>query len=204
MGRNRRQFIELDKDNIKVETFDNAKRQVPGHKAGDAKHTFRDLRSTFTEEQVQKEANRCLGCGATVVDPNKCIGCGICTTKCEFDAIHLSRDLPDASRMVKSEDKLKAIFPYMLKREIKIKFRGRKKIKAGCECMHELGIIIHISKTLKEVAEENEVTKIGSVTLEIGEASGIVPEYLLDCHGLPEEIRTCYRNRNCVSRRFRR
>ena len=31
--------------------------------------------------------------------------------------------------------------------------------------MHELGIIIHISKTLKEVAEENEVTKIGSVTL---------------------------------------
>ena len=127
LGRNRRQFIELDKDNIKVETFDNAKRQVPGHKAGDAKHTFRDLRSTFTEEQVQKEANRCLGCGATVVDPNKCIGCGICTTKCEFDAIHLSRDLPDASRMVKSEDKLKAIFPYMLKREIKIKFRGRKK-----------------------------------------------------------------------------
>lgn len=127
LGRNRRQFIELDKDNIKVETFDNAKRQVPGHKAGDAKHTFRDLRSTFTEEQVQKEANRCLGCGATVVDPNKCIGCGICTTKCEFDAIHLSRDLPDASRMVKSEDKLKAIFPYMLKREIKIKFKGRKK-----------------------------------------------------------------------------
>lgn len=127
LGRNRRQFIELDKDNIKVETFDNAKRQVPGHKAGDAKHTFRDLRSTFTEEQVQKEANRCLGCGATVVDPNKCIGCGICTTKCEFDAIHLSRDLPDASRMVKSEDKLKAIFPYMLKREIKIKFKGKKK-----------------------------------------------------------------------------
>lgn len=127
LGRNRRQFIELDKDNIKVETFDNAKRQVPGHKAGDAKHTFRDLRSTFTEEQVQKEANRCLGCGATVVDPNKCIGCGICTTKCEFDAIHLSRDLPDASHMVKSEDKLKAIFPYMLKREIKIKFKGRKK-----------------------------------------------------------------------------
>ena len=39
--------------------------------------------------------------------------------------------------------------------------------------MHELGIIIHISKTLKEVAEENEVTKIGSVTLEIGEVSGI-------------------------------
>ena len=37
LGRNRRQFIELDKDNIKVETFDNAKRQVPGHKAGACK-----------------------------------------------------------------------------------------------------------------------------------------------------------------------
>lgn len=70
--------------------------------------------------------------------------------------------------------------------------------------MHELGIIIHISKTLKEVAEENEVTKIGSVTLEIGEVSGIVPEYLLDCWDYYRKNRTCYRNRNCVSRRFRR
>lgn len=47
--------------------------------------------------------------------------------------------------------------------------------------MHELGIIIHVSKTLDTVAKENEVTQIGSVTLEIGEVSGIVPEYLTDC-----------------------
>lgn len=47
--------------------------------------------------------------------------------------------------------------------------------------MHELGIIVHISKTLDEIAAENELTKIGSVTLEIGEVSGIVPEYLTDC-----------------------
>ena len=39
----------------------------------------------FTEEQVKAETARCLGCGASVVDPNKCIGCGICTTKCEFE-----------------------------------------------------------------------------------------------------------------------
>lgn len=121
LGRNRRQFIELDKENIQIETFDNAKRQIPGKKAGVAKETFRDLRSTLTEEQIQTEAKRCLGCGATVVDENKCIGCGVCTTKCEFDAIHLTRDLPEASHMYKAEDKLKAIGPYALKRQIKIK-----------------------------------------------------------------------------------
>ena len=110
-----------DKNNIDVETFDNAKRQIPGTKAGVAKETFRDLRCTLTEEQIKTEAKRCLGCGASVVDENKCIGCGICTTKCEFDAIHLTRDLPDASRMWKSEDKLKAIAPYALKRQFAIK-----------------------------------------------------------------------------------
>lgn len=47
--------------------------------------------------------------------------------------------------------------------------------------MHELGIIVHISRTLNEVAEENHLTEIGSVTLEIGEVSGIVPDYMTDC-----------------------
>ena len=128
IGRNLRQFSELDKDNLQLdpETFDNAKRQVPGRKSPDGNNNFRDLRSTFTEEQVRAEAGRCLGCGATVVDPNKCIGCGVCTTKCEFDAIHLSRDLPEASRMYKAEDKMKAILPYMLKREIRIIRKGKK------------------------------------------------------------------------------
>ena len=128
IGRNLRQFSELDKDNLQLdpETFDNAKRQVPGRKSPDGNNNFRDLRSTFTEEQVRAEAGRCLGCGATVVDPNKCIGCGVCTTKCEFDAIHLSRDLPEASTMYKAEDKMKAILPYMLKREIRIIRKGKK------------------------------------------------------------------------------
>lgn len=129
LGRNLRHFIELNKDDIQVETFDNAKRQIPGKKAGMAKETFADLRSTFTEEQVKAEANRCLGCGATVVDENQCIGCGLCTTRCEFDAIHLSRDLPEASHMRSSEDKMKGILPYMIKREIKIKKAAKKKGK---------------------------------------------------------------------------
>lgn len=124
LGRNKREFIALDKTNLKITSYDHAKRQLPRnqHKTSE-KLSYSDLRCTFTEEQIKKEASRCLGCGATVVDENKCIGCGICTTKCEFDAIHLSRDLPEASRMYKSEDKLKAILPYAAKRAIKIKFK---------------------------------------------------------------------------------
>ena len=127
LARNRRDFIQLDKENlaIPVESFDNAQRQVAGHDKAKAK-TFANDRVTFTEEQVKKEAARCLGCGASIVDSNRCIGCGLCTTKCEFDAIHLSRDMPEASRMVKAEDKLKAIAPYMVKRQIKI-LRNRNK-----------------------------------------------------------------------------
>ena len=87
--------------------------------------SFRDTHGTLTEEQVKTETARCLGCGASVVDPNKCIGCGICTTKCEFDAIHLSRDLPECSTMVRTEDKFKAILPYMVKRGLRLKF-GKK------------------------------------------------------------------------------
>ena len=47
--------------------------------------------------------------------------------------------------------------------------------------MHELGIIVHVAKTLKHVALQENVSKIGSVTLEIGEVSGIVESYLTDC-----------------------
>ncbi|NLM74421.1 MAG: FAD-dependent oxidoreductase [Clostridiaceae bacterium] len=128
IGRNRREFIELDKENILIpESFDNTPRQRIGYNEALAK-TFRDNRIGFTEEQVKKETARCLDCGASVVDPNKCIGCGICTTKCDFDAIHLYRERPECSTMVRSEDKMKAILPYMLKRAIKIKF-GKKKGK---------------------------------------------------------------------------
>ena len=129
LARDRREFIELDKDNIRIEGFDNAQRQIPGKKAGVAKDTFEDLRLTFTEEQVKTEAARCLGCGATTVDENRCIGCGLCTTKCEFDAIHLFREVPEASIMYKSEDKLKAVGPYAAKRAGKIlinKITGKK------------------------------------------------------------------------------
>nr|WP_317401030.1 FAD-dependent oxidoreductase [uncultured Gemmiger sp.] len=126
IGRNRRDFIELNKKDIALESYDTTARQVAGMAQDiDYHRSFRDGHKTFTEEQVKKETARCLGCGASVVDPNKCIGCGICTTKCEFDAIHLSRELPECSTMVRSEDKFKAILPYMIKREFKIRF-GKK------------------------------------------------------------------------------
>lgn len=128
IGRNRRQFIELDKSNIQIEEYDNSSRQIPGvRKDIDAHKSFRDAKEAFTEEQVKKETARCLGCGASVVDENKCIGCGVCTTKCEFDAIHLYREHPECSTMHKSEDKMKVILPYAFKREMKIRFGKKEK-----------------------------------------------------------------------------
>ena len=123
IGRNRRDFIELDKDDILVESYDNGSRQVEGLEAKE--NPFSEYMVTLTEEQVRKETARCLSCGASVVDENRCIGCGICTTKCGFDAIHLYRDNPDASIMRTSEDKFSGILPYMLKRTGKIIF-GKK------------------------------------------------------------------------------
>ncbi len=127
IGRNRRQFVELDKNDIHVEQYDNSSRQVPGKEENhDRKRSFRDVSKTFTEDQVKKETARCLSCGASVVDENRCIGCGVCTTKCEFDAIHLYREHPECSTMRKSEDKLKYILPYGAKQAIKIKFRSER------------------------------------------------------------------------------
>ena len=123
IGRNRRDFIELDKSDIVVESYDNSSRQDPGVQPKE--NPFSDYHLTLTEEQVRKETARCLGCGASVVDPNRCIGCGICTTKCAFDAIHLFREHPEASVMRTSEDKFSGILPYMVKRTGNILFKKK-------------------------------------------------------------------------------
>lgn len=47
--------------------------------------------------------------------------------------------------------------------------------------MHELGVVFYVVRDVKAVAEENQVEKVSAVTLQIGEVSGIVPEYLTDC-----------------------
>ena len=131
IGRDRRQFIELDKKSalIAVDSYDNTPRQRVGYNKA-LRNTFRDERVAFTAQQVRAETARCLGCGASIVDPNKCIGCGVCTTKCAFDAIHLHRERPECSTMYACEDKMKAILPYMIKRSIKIKKAERRAKKA--------------------------------------------------------------------------
>lgn len=127
IGRNPRYYVELDKDDIVLPSYDNSERQTPQATKKADKLGFRDDNKLLTEEQVKIETSRCLGCGATIVDKNRCIGCGICTTKCEFDAIHIKRERPECSKMIKSEDKMKAILPYMIKREFKIKKANRAK-----------------------------------------------------------------------------
>ena len=121
IGRDRRQFIELDKKSalIAVDSYDNTPRQRVGYNEA-LRNTFRDERVAFTAQQVRAETARCLGCGASIVGP----------TKCAFDAIHLHRERPECSTMYACEDKMKAILPYMIKRSIKIKKAERRAKKA--------------------------------------------------------------------------
>ena len=126
IGRNRNEFIELNKDDILVESYDNAGRQEAGVDTSLDSKSFEENHLTLTEEQVKIETSRCLKCGANVVDTNKCLGCGVCTTKCEFDAIHLVRDLPKASEMTVAENKFKKILPYQAKRVVNMVFKSDK------------------------------------------------------------------------------
>ena len=94
IGRDRRDYKALDVSTaaVSVDSFDTTPRQkAAGGAVSEAKKTFKDLRGVFTEEQLKKETERCLGCGAVTVDEYMCVGCGICTTKCTFDAIHLEK-----------------------------------------------------------------------------------------------------------------
>ena len=100
LGRDHRDYKPLDVVTLGINAvgFDNAPRQkAAGAPAKEAKKSFKDLRGTLTEEQIKKEAARCLGCGCVVVDEDMCIGCGICTTKCKFDAIHLEKVMDHTS-----------------------------------------------------------------------------------------------------------
>ncbi|SHK28438.1 NADPH-dependent glutamate synthase beta chain [Clostridium cavendishii DSM 21758] len=129
-GRDRREYREFDKGNLVLESYDHIKRQKIAHIDGaKSKQTFRDLRATFTEEQMKKETERCLGCGATTVDQYQCIGCGACTTRCKFDAIKLERKY-DAQTVELNELK-KIVIKNVIKRKIVIKARKIKKSLTG-------------------------------------------------------------------------
>lgn len=46
--------------------------------------------------------------------------------------------------------------------------------------MHELGVVFYVIDAVEDVAKHNNVSHIHSVTVEIGEVSTVIPEYLLD------------------------
>lgn len=84
--------IDTDDVSVRVSRIDATPRQTAPEVDGKASaKTFKDLREGLTEEQIRREAKRCLHCGQSVVDTDKCIGCGVCTHRCKFDAIHLVR-----------------------------------------------------------------------------------------------------------------
>ena len=47
--------------------------------------------------------------------------------------------------------------------------------------MHALGVVFHCIKQVNEIAEENNVKRVNSVTIEIGEVSTVIPYYFEDC-----------------------
>ena len=47
--------------------------------------------------------------------------------------------------------------------------------------MHEVGIINAMLKTLEKVMIQQKLTKVEKIVLHVGELSGVVPRYLLDC-----------------------
>lgn len=116
LGRSSREFKSLDKDALNLSSFDTMKRQRPASKAAPL---FGDSRGVLTEEQMKKETERCLGCGATFVDEYMCVGCGMCTTKCKFDAISLTRVYDGAG--VEFTSMKKAVTPHVIKRTVKLK-----------------------------------------------------------------------------------
>lgn len=119
LGRLRRDYRSLDKKNLALEGYDRLPRQKADNiKGNHSKETFKDIRGTLTVDQIKKETERCLGCGATVVDEYKCVGCGVCTTKCKFDAIKLVRKYDVASP--EFEDMKPTIIKYALKRKVRI------------------------------------------------------------------------------------
>lgn len=125
IGRDRKEYHSLNKEEAIFDGYDNIPRQRASHvDENKSKKIFKDLRGTFTEEQIKKETERCLGCGATVVDEFLCVGCGQCTTKCKFDAISLVRKYDGEG--VAYEDMKLVVIKQVLKRKGKI---AVKKVK---------------------------------------------------------------------------
>ena len=130
IGRDRLSYHAFDKENVDFDTVrrDSSRdgRQIPGKDESKAS-TFKDDRKTFTEEQLKIETARCLGCGASFVDPNKCLGCGVCTTRCKFDAIHLKKRTFQES--IEYQDRPKVLPEFIANREHRIRIKQLREQK---------------------------------------------------------------------------
>ncbi len=119
LGRLKRHYTSFDKGNVQYAGYDNTERQRPTQVSGqESKQTFKDLRGILSEEQVKKEAQRCLGCGVVNADAFMCVGCGACTTKCKFDAISLVKAFDAQGSELR--DARKKIIKYAIKRKVRV------------------------------------------------------------------------------------
>ncbi|HRV28242.1 MAG TPA: FAD-dependent oxidoreductase [Spirochaetia bacterium] len=118
LGRLKRDYKPLDKENLDLEGYDRIPRQRPLDKETHGAPAMRDTRGTFTEDQVKKETERCLSCGASVIDEFMCVGCGQCVTQCKFDAIKLVRRYDEPG--VPFEKLKPTVVKYMLMRKLRI------------------------------------------------------------------------------------
>ena len=120
LGRLNRDYRPLDRDELDLGGYDRLPRQKAEHRkeAEAARDSFADSRGMLTVDQVKAETERCLGCGATTVDQYQCIGCGVCTTKCKFDAVSLSRRYDNANKELL--EMRPAIMKNMVKRKLRI------------------------------------------------------------------------------------
>lgn len=119
IGRTLRNYQSLDKSDLNLMGYDRQPRQRPLRQpARDPQPVFKDLRLTFSEEQVRQETARCLSCGATVVDPALCVGCGVCTTRCKFGAVSLEREYDGVGAAL--PDMKPIVIKQMLKRKVAI------------------------------------------------------------------------------------
>jgi hydrogenase nickel incorporation protein HypA/HybF len=53
--------------------------------------------------------------------------------------------------------------------------------------MHELGIVINIVKQMEDYMNENNLTRIEKLVLQVGQLSEIYPKYLMDVYPLAVE-----------------
>ncbi len=127
IGRDKREYHSLDKENINLDGYDRQPRQQANHAhTNTSSEAFKDPRLPFTEEQMKRETERCLSCGATMVDEFQCVGCGACTTRCSFDAISLVRKYDGEG--VAFEDLKPVVIKQILKRKGKIAIKKAVKV----------------------------------------------------------------------------